>query len=221
MLQHAPGFDNIVGASKVPLQSRVVLLQSRLVNGRGNCARNHIRITLKHIIHNTRQTLPHVTRLQNHSQPLGLLKQLEHPQAWQPCRHVSAEFFYRIENPPIFLLVNNTTITTSGQHARRMPCLELLLCMLDMFWETALLDVGIRSCATRAANKENHANTGRASWTYGNPLPTQDSIFRLRKCWNIRFGGLVCSCWFDAVVRLVLPSALRLKGPMAVLGPKR
>jgi hypothetical protein len=81
MLQHAPGFDNIVGASKVPLQSRVVLLQSRLVNGRGNCARNHIRITLKHIMHNTRQTLPHVTRLQNHSQPLGLLKQLEHPQA--------------------------------------------------------------------------------------------------------------------------------------------
>ena len=102
MLQHAPGFDNIVGASKVPLQSRVVLLQSRLVNGRGNCARNHIRITLKHIIHNTRQTLPHVTRLQNHSQPLGLLKQSEHPQAWQPCRHVSAEIFYRIENPPIF-----------------------------------------------------------------------------------------------------------------------
>ena len=50
MLQHAPGFENLVGASKVPWQTHVVLLQSRLVNGRGNCARNQIKITLKHVI---------------------------------------------------------------------------------------------------------------------------------------------------------------------------
>ena len=60
MLQHAPGFEDFVGASKVPLQSRVVLLQSRLSNGRGNRAKSIKKPHQNHIetYHTQYKTIP-------------------------------------------------------------------------------------------------------------------------------------------------------------------